>query len=25
VPVVIVRGSGRQTVSAKLTQRPNVG
>jgi S1-C subfamily serine protease len=25
VPVVLVRGSGRQTVSAKLTQRPNLG
>jgi len=25
VAIVIVRGSGRQTVSAKLTQRPNVG
>jgi S1-C subfamily serine protease len=25
VQIVIVRGSGRQTVSAKLTQRPNLG
>jgi serine protease Do len=25
VPIVIVRGAARQTVSAKLTQRPNLG